>query len=50
MPHGTPDWGLVGPKTTTYGMDDEGEAAVRLGSPHFFDRRGDVLLLTDFRG
>lgn len=49
MAHGTPDWGLVGPKQTTYGMDDEGEAAVRLGSPHFFDRRGDVLLVTDFR-
>lgn len=49
MPHGTPDWGLVGPKYTTYGLDDLGEHAVRLGSPHFFDRRGDALLLTDFR-
>lgn len=48
MPHGTPDWGLVGPKTTVYGLDDLGEHAVRLGSPHFFDRRGDVVFLTDF--
>lgn len=31
MPHGTPDWGLVGPKTTTYGVDDLGEHAVRMG-------------------
>ncbi len=49
MAHGTPDWGLVGPKTTTFGLDDLGEHAVRLGSPHLFDRRGDVLLLEDFR-
>ncbi|GAI79868.1 unnamed protein product, partial [marine sediment metagenome] len=49
MPHGTPDWGLVGPKRTTYGLDDLGEHAVRLGSPHLFDRRGDVLVATDFR-
>ena len=49
MPHGTPDWGLVGPKSTTYGLDDLGEHAVRLGSPHFFDRRGDVMFQTDFR-
>jgi len=49
MPHGTPDWGLVGPKRTTYGLDDLGEHAVRLGSPHFFDRRGDVMWQTDFR-
>jgi len=49
MPHGTPDWGLVGPKTTTYGLDDLGEHAVRLGSPHLWDRRGDVVWLTDFR-
>ncbi len=48
MPHGTPDWGLVGPKQTTYGLDDLGEHAVRLGSPHLSDRRGDVLWLTDF--
>jgi len=48
MPHGTPDWGLVGPKSTVYGLDDLGEHAVRLGSPHLFDRRGDVLWMTDF--
>ncbi len=49
MPHGTPDWGLVGPKSTIYGLDDLGEHAVRLGSPHLFDRRGDVIWMTDFR-
>ncbi len=49
MPHGTPDWGLVGPKNITYGLDDLGEAVVRLGSPHRFDRRGDVCAAVDFR-
>lgn len=49
MAHGTPDWGLVGPKVTTYGLDDLGEHAVRLGSPVTFDRRGDVIWWTDFR-
>lgn len=48
MPHGMPDWGLVGPKNITYGLDDLGEAVVRLGSPHLWDRRGDALYLTDF--
>jgi len=48
MPHGTPDWGLVGPKKTTYGLDDLGEHAVRLGSPSVWDRRGDVIWQTDF--
>ncbi len=48
MSHGTPDWGLVGPKTTTYGLDDLGEHAVRLGSPHSFDRRGDVIAADTF--
>jgi len=32
-----------------YGLDDLGEHAVRLGSPHLWDRRGDVLVLDDFR-
>ncbi len=49
MPHGTPDWGLVGPKSTTYGLDDLGEHAVRLGTPHLWDRRGDVIWMSDFR-
>lgn len=49
MPHGTPDWGLVGPKATTYGLDDLGEHAVRLGTPHLWDRRGDVVWMSDFR-
>lgn len=48
MPHGLPDWGLVGPKETTYGLNDLGEAVVRLGSPHLWDRRGDVVSTTEF--
>lgn len=48
MPHGLPDWGLTGPKTTVYGLDDVGEAAVRLGSPVSWDRRGDVVFVDSF--
>ena len=48
MAHGTPDWGLIGPKTVTYGLDDMGELAARLGSPVIWDRRGDVILLDSF--
>jgi len=48
MPHGTPDWGHTGPKETTFGLDDLGEHAVRLGSPHTWDRRGDAIWLTTF--
>jgi len=33
---------------TTYGLDDLGEHAVRLGSPHLWDRRGDTILLDSF--
>jgi len=50
MVHGLPDWGLRGPKATTYGLDDLGEAVVRLGSPVVWDRRGDVVVLEDFEG
>lgn len=49
MPHGLPDWGLVGPRRTTYGLNDVGEMAVRLGSPHLWDRRGDVIYLNAFK-
>lgn len=48
MAHGKPDWGLVGPKQTIYGLDDVGEAAARLGSPVIWDRRGDVVLMDSF--
>jgi len=48
MPHGLPDWGLVGPRISTYGLDDLGEAVARLGSPVVLDRRGDVILMDDF--
>jgi len=49
MPHGTPDWGSMGPKHVVYGLDDLGEHAVRVGCPSLWDRRGDVVCLTDFR-
>jgi len=48
MVHGLPDWGLVGPRQQTYGLDDVGEAAVRLGSPISYDRRGDVICYDDW--
>jgi len=48
VPHGLPDWGLVGPKQTVYGLDDVGEAVVRLGSPVVWDRRGDVIEMVTF--
>lgn len=48
MAHGLPDWGLVGPRTTTYGLDDMGELAVRLGSPVVWDRRGDVIFYDNY--
>ena len=50
MVHGLPDWGLRGPKSTTYGLDDLGEAVARLGSPVVWDRRGDVVVLEGFEG
>jgi len=50
MVHGLPDWGLRGPKATTYGLDDLGEAVARLGSPVVWDRRGDVIVIESFEG
>ena len=50
MVHGLPDWGLRGPKSTTYGLDDLGEAVARLGSPVVWDRRGDVVAIESFEG
>ena len=49
MAHGLPDWGLVGPKATVYGLDDLAEHAGRVGSPNVFDRRGDLVWQCDFR-
>ena len=48
MPHGTPDWGVDWAPRTVRGLDDLGEHAVRLGSPNYWDRRGDTLLAEDF--
>jgi len=48
MPHGAPDWGLTGGKSTTYGSDDLHELGVRLGSIDTFDRRGEVIFHDDF--
>lgn len=46
--HGMPDWGSRGPRQTTFGLDDLGELAARLGSPVIWDRRGDLLMIDDF--
>lgn len=48
MVHGLPDWGLVGPKQATYGLDDLGELAARLDCPTVWDRRGDVIFQDSF--
>jgi hypothetical protein len=48
MAHGLPDWGGRNPKSTTYGLQDMAELAVRLGSIVTFDRRGDVVFVEDF--
>lgn len=48
MPHGKPDWGVDWSPRTIWGLEDLGEHAVRLGSPHLWDRQGDVIFLTEF--
>ncbi len=47
-PHGTPDFWGQGPKSTTYGLNDMAELAVRLGSPMNYDRRGEIVWYTNF--
>lgn len=49
MPHGTPDWGHVGPISVLYGLDDLGEQAVRVGAVPSWDRIGHVLFSDDFQ-
>jgi len=49
MPHGTPDWGLVGPISILYGLDDLGEQAVRMGAVSSWDRIGHVVFSDNFR-
>lgn len=39
---------MVGPRETVFGLDDLGEAVVRLESIVLFDRRGDVIYLDQF--
>lgn len=48
MGHGLPDFGATSAPVTTYGLDDLGELAARLGSIVTYDRRGDVVFLEDF--
>jgi len=48
MAHGTPDWWGEAPKSTTYGMNDMAELAVRLGAISTHDRRGDIIFWDDF--
>lgn len=45
MAHGTPDWNRTAGITTTFQLNDLGEAVVRLGSIVTHDRRGDVIWL-----
>ncbi len=49
MPHGTPDWGLVGPISVLYGLDDMAEQAVRIGAVSSWDRIGHVVFSDNFR-
>lgn len=49
MPQGKPDWGVDWSPRTVRGLEDLGEHAVRLGSSHLYDRRGDVYAECDFR-
>jgi len=48
MPHGTPDFWGVNPRTTTHAVGDVGELAVRLGCGDIYDRRGNVIYITSF--
>ncbi len=48
MPHGTPDWGLVGPISILYGLDDMAEHAVRAGAVSSWDRIGHVVFSDNF--
>ncbi len=49
MPHGAPDDSDVVKTGVVHRLDDLAEAVARRGSPNVWDRRGDVLFLTDFR-
>lgn len=49
MPHGTSDWGFVGPVRTLFGLDDLGDHAVRIGAVSSWDRRGRVIFSDNFR-
>lgn len=49
MPHGLPDWGLIGPISVLYGLDDMAEQAVRLGAVASWDRIGHVIFSDNFR-
>jgi len=48
MPHGTPDWAEMAPRSTVYSGIDLTELAARLSSIVTFDRRGDVILVDGF--
>jgi len=48
MPRGYPDWGRIKKETGIVAVGDLGELAVRLGSPMFYDRRGDAFFIDCF--
>uniref|UniRef100_A0A6H2A1E6 Uncharacterized protein n=1 Tax=viral metagenome TaxID=1070528 RepID=A0A6H2A1E6_9ZZZZ len=43
MVHGQPDYGISQARMNVYSVPDPGEAAIRLGAPSTFDRRGDTV-------
>ncbi len=48
MPHGSADWGGLKPRVVTFGGIDLDEVAARLGSPSFYDRRGELVWSDQF--
>ena len=50
MAHGHKDYGPGAPTSTVYAVLDMAELAARLGSPHVYDRRGNILFMTNFDG
>lgn len=48
MVHGAPDWGSDRARVVTFGGIDLDELAARLGSPSWYDRRGEVVWYDQF--
>ena len=48
MAHGTQDYGIGAPGSTIYIVQDLAELAARIGSVDTFDRRGNIIWMTNF--